>query len=247
MTEHGGNTQPSGGLGLTVHRGKADDIDLALRREFPPMPDWPARELSVAEIVTYGFPQSGVSRKVNDWRLRNLPNLMRGVRRVLAARTLNLPTMYGSLYLRVVRGSGGIEDLGLVSMRVVTTAGVGYIVDAFQNSVELENMKFHGFGTGTTAEASSDTALVTELTTQYATDSTRPTGSTTEGASANIYRSVGTLAPDSGSPAITEHGLFSASSAGVLFDRSKFSAVNLDTTAGDSLVATYDATFPAGS
>jgi hypothetical protein len=28
-------------------------------------------------------------------------------------------------------------------------------------------MKFHGFGTGSTAEASGDTALVTELTTEY--------------------------------------------------------------------------------
>ena len=88
---------------------------------------------------------------------------------------------------------------------------------------------------------------MTELTTQYATDSTRPTGSQTEGASANIYRSVGTLSPDSGGTiAITEHGLFSAPSSTTLWDRSLFSAVNV-VAASDSLQATYDCTFPAGS
>jgi hypothetical protein len=246
MTVTGGSTSPAGGLGLTVIRG---DVDREIRKAFPDPLYWPARELSAADIVRHGMPQQGLPSTVNQWRLRNLPNLARGVRRVAAARTLNLATMYGTLFLQVLRGNGDVEDLGLASMRVVTTAGVGYIVDSFQNLVEPENMKYHGFGTGTTAEASSDTALVTELTTQYATDNTRPTGSTTEGASANIYRTVATLAPDSGSPAITEHGVFSqaATGGGVLLDRSKFAAVNLDTTAGDSIVATYDLTFPAGS
>lgn len=141
---------------------------------------------------------------------------------------------------------GHVIDYGVLSRRVVTTAGVGYIVDAFQNLVELENMNKHGFGTGGTAEAVGDTALVTELTTQYAVDSTRPTGTTTEGASANIYRTVATLSPDSGGTiAITEHGVFSATSGGVLLDRSLFSAVNL-VAGSDSLQATYDLTVSAG-
>ena len=121
-------------------------------------------------------------------------------------------------------------------------------LDGIDARVEfLENMKYHGFGTGTTAEAASQTALVTELTTQYATDSTRPTGTTTEGATANIYRTVATLSPDTGGTiAITEHGIFSATSAGVMLDRSVFSAVNL-VAASDSMTATYDLTFPSGS
>jgi hypothetical protein len=61
-------------------------------------------------------------------------------------------------------------DLGLISTRVVTDTGVSYLVDALQNLTEPENLKFHGFGIGTTAEAASQTALVTELTTEYATD-----------------------------------------------------------------------------
>lgn len=138
------------------------------------------------------------------------------------------------------------EEYGVVCRKVVTTAGVGFIVDAFQNLVELENMKFHGIGTGTVAEAVGDTALGAELTTQYNPDNTRATGSTTEGASANVYRTVGTNTLDSGAPAVTEHGIFSAASAGVLLDRSVFAAINLDGVAGDGLQTTYDCSFASG-
>ena len=140
-----------------------------------------------------------------------------------------------------------IEDYGIVGRRVVTTAGVNFIVDAFQNTVEVENLKFHGYGTGGTAEAAGDTALVTELTTQYATDNTRPTGTTTEGASANIYRTVGTLDPDA-AVAITEHGVFSqaATGGGTLLDRTLFSVINV-AAAGDTLETTYEIQFVAGS
>lgn len=138
--------------------------------------------------------------------------------------------------------------LGLASFRVVTTAGVGYIVDAFQNSVEMENQKYHGIGTGSTAEAVGDTALVTELTTEYNPDSTRATGTTTEGASANIYRTVGTNTLD-GTPgaALREHGIFdqAATGGGVLLDRTVYAAITLSS--GDSLQSTYDHTQTAGS
>lgn len=157
------------------------------------------------------------------------------------ARTVIVET---SLELTVIRANGRREGLGIVSRKVVTTTGVGFLVDAFQNLTELENMKFHGIGTGTNAEAVGDTALQTELTTQYNPDNTRATGTTTENA-ANIYRTVGTNAVDAAA-AITEHGVLSqaAVGGGVLFDRSVFSVVNL--ASGDSLQSTYDATFSAG-
>lgn len=147
---------------------------------------------------------------------------------------------------RGIAGPCRVEDHGIVSRKVVTTAGVNFIVDAFQNTTEVENFKFHGLGTGSTAEAAADTALVTELTTEYNPNSTRATGSTTEGASANIYRTVGTNTLDSGTPALREHGVFSASTAGTLLDRSVFSTITLDGTVGDSLQSTYDLTFSAG-
>lgn len=184
--------------------------------------------------------------RVANWaryRWRELPAL--GVYRFLGW-AFGLVWMESCLRLTLTRGDGSIVDFGVVSRRVVTTAGVNYLVDAFQGTVEPENMKYHGFGIGTTAENASQTALVTELTTEYVTNSTRPTGTTTEGASANIYRTVATLAPDSGGTlAITEHGVFSADAAGTLLDRSVFSAINL-VAGSDSLAATYELTLSSG-
>lgn len=232
-----GTVAPAGALSLSlVRRGAVHRVPQA----------WPHRPATAADVLEYGTPQRGLPAEVNAWRLRNARHLWRGWRRVALARSLRLPTMYGQLWLTVLRADGEPVELGLASMRVVTTAGVNYIVDAFQNTTELENLKYHGFGTGSTAEASSDTALVTESTTALNPDSTRATGSTTEGASANIYRTVGTATFDA-SAAIVEHGIFSqaATGGGTLLDRSVFSAVNV--ASGDSIQATYDLTLTAGS
>lgn len=166
-------------------------------------------------------------------------NVMRPV-----ARWFGLMTAYGTLTARVRKASGEWINYGVLSYRVVTNNGVGYIVDAFQNSVELENMKYHGVGTGNTAEAAADSALVTESTTALNPDSTRGTGTTTESAS-NAYQTVGTVTFD-GSAAIVEHGIFSqaATGGGVLLDRSVFSAINV--ASGDSIQFTYTLTFTAG-
>lgn len=181
------------------------------------------------------------------WKLRNFPNYWRGAWRVRVARTLGIATYWGDLRLQVCHADGTITDYGLVSRRVVTDTGVAFIVDAFQNTKELENLKYHGFGTGGSAEAVGNTALTTELTTEYETNSTRPTGTTTEGATANIYRTVATLDPDA-AVAITEHGIFdqAATGGGTMLDRTLFSAINL-AAAGDTLEATYDLTLTSGS
>jgi hypothetical protein len=140
----------------------------------------------------------------------------------------------------------GIENLGEVGRKLITDAGVGFLVDAWQNSVELENMKYHALGTGSTAEAQGDTALVTELTTEY-TGNVRATGTTTEGATANIFRTVATNTLD-GTPgaALREHGLLSqaATGGGVLWDRTVYAAITLSS--GDGLQSQYDMTATAG-
>jgi hypothetical protein len=142
-----------------------------------------------------------------------------------------------------VRGGEWI-DYGVVSRRLVTNNGVAFLVDAWQNIVELENMKYHGCGTSSTAESASDSALGAESTTILNPDSTRATGTQSE-ASANQLVSAGTLTFD-GSGAIVEHGLLSqaATGGGVLWDRSVFSAVNVSS--GDSILFTYTATFTSG-
>jgi hypothetical protein len=201
---------------------------------------------SFREVISDGLPHVGLSDEVNTWRTRNQRNLWRGARKVGLARLHKIPHFYGALYGAVSRADGEIVNLGLMSLRVVTTAAVNRIVDGLQaSSTDLSLWKFHGFGTGTNAEAVGDTTLQTELTTEYVTDNTRPTGSQAEGA-ANVYRTVGTLAPDgAGTLNITEHGVFTATTAGTLLDRSQFTAVAL-TRSQDSLQVTYDLTVNAG-
>lgn len=158
--------------------------------------------------------------------------------------------MESALFARIVRVDGSRGEYNLVGTKVVTTAGVNAIVDAFQNTVELENFKYHGIGTGTSAEAVGNTALVTELTTEYNPNSTRATGTTTEGATANVYRTVATNTPDAApAAAIREHGVFDQASTagGTLLDRTLFASPGYTLASGEGLQTQYDLTFTAGS
>lgn len=138
-----------------------------------------------------------------------------------------------------------IEDYGIVGYKVVTTAGVNYIAADIAGGASDSNLfKFHGIGTGSTAEAIGDTALVTELTTEYNPNSTRATGS--QSSSTNTYTTAGTNTLDSGTPALREHGVFTANAAGTLLDRTVFAAINLDGTVGDALLSTYVLTLSSG-
>lgn len=179
------------------------------------------------------------------WKIRNLPNRMRGTHRRLLARTFRIATFEGSLSLRLFRADGTIIDYGCVSKRVVTTTGVTFIADDLRGTEDISTLHFHGFGTGGSAEAVGNTALTTELTTEYVSDNTRPTG--TQAGTAGVFTTVATLDPDS-AVAITEHGIFdqAANSGGTLLDRTLFSVINV-AAAGDTLEATYSLTLTAGS
>jgi hypothetical protein len=148
-----------------------------------------------------------------------------------------------ALFGVVLRAGGRREELGLLGVRKVTDNGAQFICDAWRGTKTIGNMKYHGLGTGTNAEAQADTALQTELTTQYNPDNTRATG--TLAGSANVFTSVATNTVDA-TAAVTEHGLFdqAATGGGVLFDRTVFSVVNL--ASADSLQTTYSWTLSAG-
>lgn len=123
--------------------------------------------------------------------------------------------------------------------RVVTNAFVNDIVDALQGLTtpytNFKNYKYHASGTGTTAEAATNTALVAEV-------GSRVVGTQVEG-NANQYKSVATITYSS-SYAITEHGLFNGSTGSTLLDRTVFSPVNV--ISGDSIQFTFTVTFSAG-
>lgn len=148
-----------------------------------------------------------------------------------------LTELWGFLSAVHIKADGTRTTLGVVSVRKITTAFRDYIVDSLQDSTTfpLDAFSFHGSGTGTTAEDNTQTALITEV-------ASRTDGTQGEGATANIYQTVGTI-NYSTAHAITEHGLFSASTGGTMMDRSVFAAINVAN--GDSIQFTYEATFNA--
>jgi len=235
-----GATTPEGAVSLRVIRGGGDNSLGVIRPSLR----------SVSDIMKATSPVQGLPDEVNAYRDLNRVRVARHLAKLgparWVARKLGLPFFWSELFGRVIRADGMVLDYGLLGVKVVTDVGVGFIVDAFQNIVELETMKYHGIGTGGTAEAAADTTLVTELTTQYTTDSTRATGTTIEGATANIFKTVATNTVDA-AVAITEHGIFSdpTVASGVLLDRTLFSVINL--ASGDSLESTYQLTLTAGS
>lgn len=204
----------TGQLSLRVHRAPSHRLEIAA---------WKA-----GQFLRYGW--------------RELPlALLVHLLPVLRLFIPGLNVAHSELFIKVRRANGEVIDYGRIGRHLVVTAGKNYLAACMDNTSEPENLKFHAFGTGTTAAAAGDTTLQTELTTQYATDNTRPTGS--QAHSTNTYTTVGTVTPDA-SCAITEWGLLTqaANSGGTLFDRQVFSAINLNGS-GDSLQATYVLTF----
>lgn len=126
-----------------------------------------------------------------------------------------------------------------VKHRVVTTAFVNFVVDQLQTETSVfGDFKYHESGQGGTAENASDTDIET------IDMGTRDTGSQTEGASANIYKSVATRTYD-GSYTVVEHGLFNDASAGTLMDRTVFASIGVAN--GNQIEFTYELTLTAGS
>lgn len=187
-----------------------------------------------------------------SWRVRNTlrPSFLWGflVKYLALGFTAltDVPTITAELAIRVRRGTGEWIDYGVVCYRVVTDAGVAFLVDDWDgNAQDISTMIYHGCGTGTNAEAAGDTTLQTESTTALNPDNTRATGTQSQPA-ANQLRTVGTLTFDN-TAAVTEHGVLSqsATGGGTLWDRSVFSAINV--ASGDSIQFTYTCTIASGS
>ncbi len=153
------------------------------------------------------------------------------------ANAFGLMTAYGKLEARLVKANGQVINYGVLDYRVVTTAFVNFVTDQLQTETSVfGDFKYHDSGVGTTDPAIGDVDIET-------TDGeARASGTQTESA-ANIYQSVGTISYTT-SKAITEHGLFNASTGVTLMDRSEFAAINVVN--GDSIQFTYSLTLTAG-
>lgn len=115
---------------------------------------------------------------------------------------------------------------------VYTSAGEEAVVDLIDgtSATHLDNTNAHvAQGTGTNAAAKGDTALQIEA-------SEARVAATTSQSAADTNQWVATITAD-GTKAITEAGLFNASTAGTLIIRSVFSAINV--ASGDSIQFTF--------
>lgn len=141
----------------------------------------------------------------------------------------------GIFELIVRDSSGRIKEVRL-SRNLVTNAGFAGIASRINGSGAEAAGTYLAVGTGTTAANAADTTLETEITdsglARVAATASRVTTTVT-----NDTAQLQTTFTVTGTKAVTEAGYLNASSSGVLFARSVFSAVNVVN--GDSLQLTY--------
>lgn len=150
-------------------------------------------------------------------------------------------SMYGTLSAKHIKANGKTVDYGIVSMKKVTTEFVQYLAGIMEtDATTIGDFKYHKSGTGTTAENIADVSIETG-----AEGTARDVGN--QSSSTNTYISVATISY-TGNLAITEHVIHntvytSATTDGILLDRSVFSAINV--VSGDSIQFTYTLTISA--
>jgi len=112
---------------------------------------------------------------------------------------------------------------------LVVTAGKGYVADRMKNNSSV--MSHMAIGSGTTAAAAGNTELGTELGRVSLTSTT---------VSSNVVTYVATFAAGTGTGAVTEAGILTASSGGTMLCRTVFSVVNKGS--ADSMTITWTVT-----
>jgi len=167
-----------------------------------------------------------------------LNNLKAFIKRLLNKAGIGGGTVNGYTELRVEHiRDGKVIGKRVVLDKLVTDAFTKDIVNALIGETtpyaDFKNYKYHATGTGTTAENKADTKLKTEV-------GTRVEGTQAKGGTDNVYKSIATITYNS-SNAITEHGLFNASTNGTLQDRTVFPALNVQN--NDSIQFTYEISF----
>lgn len=117
-----------------------------------------------------------------------------------------------------------VEDVD----NLITTVGRNAIIERLDSSPSTGQPTHMAIGTGSGSPAAGDTALTTELDRNALTSNT---------SSANVLTMVGDWAAGDGTGAITEAGIFNASSGPSLYARALFSVINK--AAGDTLQITW--------
>lgn len=141
----------------------------------------------------------------------------------------------GQLNIVLTDKDGNIKDTRKVK-NLVVNAGLTYIVSRMTGTSKAV-MSHMALGSGTTAAAASQTDLVSILGSREAIDSTTITGAT----KAVAYTSAFEAGDATG--AVTEAGIFNASSSGDMLCRTVFNVVNK--AADDTMSITWTITLSA--
>lgn len=136
--------------------------------------------------------------------------------------------LQGAMTLIVRRASGDIETVH--KDNIIVNVGFDFIADAIGKSVSRPSvMGFIALGTGTTAAAASQSALVSELD--------RNAAAYAHTVDTKAFSFTADFPAGDGTGAITEAGVFNAASGGIMLDRVVFPVVNKG--ADDSLTAVF--------
>ena len=134
----------------------------------------------------------------------------------------------GELKLTLTKPDGNTHET--VVPNIVVTDGKEYIASRMKDATATA-MSHMAIGTGSTAAAAGDAALGTEAGRVALTSTT---------VTSNAVAYVATFAAGTGTGAITEAGIFNASSSGTLLCRTVFSVINKG--AADTLGITWTVT-----
>jgi len=137
----------------------------------------------------------------------------------------------GSVYIEQYRNGRRICALDFPN--TIVNDGLAWLAGALSgDTVTPSDLKYIAIGTSTTAAAAAQTALVTEVETRGEGTQSRITTTVTS----DTYQAVATL-NITDTHAITECGIFSASTNGTMGARQTFAALNL--ISGDTLQITW--------
>lgn len=142
----------------------------------------------------------------------------------------------GSVTVKLIGPDGKVKQQH-TNHNLIVTVGKTYLAAWLAAATQsTEFMSYVGLGTSSTPAASGDTTLGAELS---GGGYSRQQG--TLSASTNVWTNTVSFAPGNGTGAITEAGLFSASTVGTLFAHQVFSVYNK--AAGDTLQITWSVSF----
>jgi hypothetical protein len=134
----------------------------------------------------------------------------------------------GFVKARLLDSNGKLKEEKDLGYNLIVDTGKQGIADQLLAAPTIPKPTHMGIGTGTTAPAVANTALVAETGTRQALTKTR---------SGNVVTNVATFGAGVGTGAITEAGIFTAVTVGTMYSRIVFSAINKG--ANDTLELTW--------